>query len=163
MPEPTRPPPRSYRLLVVDDNDGLREILVNAVAAYGHRIVAEAADGAEAVERFREVRPDAVLLDVQMPVADGWQALAGILAVDPAAVVIMVTSEEGAAVEARCAELGARGYIKKPFGMDRLQREIKVLLEVDRLRARGTAVSRDYIEHWVKPRVSFPHKVDGDD
>jgi len=98
-----------------------------------------------------------------MPQFDGWYALERIRAIDPAAVVIMLTAEQGDGIKERCAREGARGFLHKPFAMDRLHEEIRLLLGVARLARHGATASREYYDFWVKPRVSFPDKVDDDD
>lgn len=75
----------------------------------------EAADGIEGVKAFQKVKPDLVTMDVNMPRADGIQALRAILKIDPHAKVVMITSVEEKHIVQDAIKLGARDYIVKPF------------------------------------------------
>ena len=101
------------KILVVDDAGSVRRWCVRVLAGSGHEVL-EAADGAEAVELFRRERPDAVVLDVNMPGIDGLETLATIRRTDPQARVVMLSSvaEFETFLEAR--RLGARDYVLKP-------------------------------------------------
>ena len=77
------------RVLVVDDAAFMRKILSDALAKGGHQVIGEAANGAEAVDRFKELRPDVTTLDITMPEKDGLAALGEIVAADPSAKVVM--------------------------------------------------------------------------
>ena len=147
------------RLLVVDDSAVLRELLSNSLTSFGFDVIAQAADGLEAVELFTRLRPDAVLLDICMPGFDGWYALERIMAIDPSALVIMLTAEKEKGVLERCASKGARGFLHKPFAMDRLHEEIRLLLGVSTIESKRGFASDEYYDYWVKPRVSLPHKI----
>ncbi len=151
------------RVMVVDDSAMLRELLSNSLASFGYEVVGQAKNGFEAVKVFRETRPEAVLLDIKMPDFDGWYALERILAIDPDMVVIMLTAEEEDEVREKCSEKGAKGFLHKPFVMDRLHEEIRMLLGVARIAKNNGEVSDEYYQYWVKPKVSFPHKVNGDE
>ena len=149
--------------MVVDDSAMLRELLSNSLSSFGYDVVARASDGQEAVELFEEFRPDAVLLDIKMPNYDGWYALERILQLDPNTVVIMLTAEDESEVRSLCSERGAKGFLHKPFVMDRLHEEIRMLMGVRSIAQANGQVSDEYYQYWVKPKVSFPHKVDGED
>lgn len=153
----------SRRVMVVDDSAMLRELLSNSLTAFGYEVVARAADGQEAVELFSKLRPDAVLLDIKMPNFDGWYALQRILELDPNTIVIMLTAEKESEVRELCSKRGAKGFLHKPFVMDRLHEEIRMLMGVANIAKANGEVSDEYYQYWVKPKVSFPHKVDGED
>ena len=80
------------RVLVVDDAAFMRKVLGDALASGGHEVVGQAANGTEAVERFQELRPELTTLDITMPEKDGLAALAEIMAIDPAARVVMCSA-----------------------------------------------------------------------
>jgi two-component system chemotaxis response regulator CheY len=108
------------RVLVVDDAAFMRKLLTDALASGGHEVVGEAGNGAEAVTRFRDLKPELTTLDITMPEKDGIAALAEIMAIDPTAKVVMCSAlgQEGKVLEA--VKLGARDFVVKPFQADRV-------------------------------------------
>ena len=104
----------AIRLMAVDDHPIYRGGLASLIAAYRDlRLVAEAANGREAVERFREHRPDVTLMDLSMPLMGGVQAISTIRAEFPEARIIALTTWDGDADIHRALEAGARGYLLK--------------------------------------------------
>jgi DNA-binding NarL/FixJ family response regulator len=106
--------PSSIRVLTVDDHALLREgiaALVNAESDM--KIVAEATNGQEAIEKFRLHRPDVTLMDLQMPALNGIEAIIGIRSEFPNARVIVLTTYAGDVQVLRALKAGARGYILK--------------------------------------------------
>jgi two-component system chemotaxis response regulator CheY len=108
------------RVLVVDDAAFMRKMLGDALSKGGHEVVGEAGDGAEAVDRFRDLKPDVTTLDITMPEKDGLSALREILTVDPSARVIMCSAlgQESKVLEA--IKAGAKDFVVKPFQPDRV-------------------------------------------
>ena len=106
-------PLRHTRILVVDDHAPFRSIARQVLTADGFLIVGEAADGAEAIRACGELRPDLVLLDIQLPDIDGFAVAAVLTArVDPPAVVL-VSSRSVSDYGSRIEDCRARGYIAK--------------------------------------------------
>jgi len=106
--------PRVIRILTVDDHALLREgiaALVNAEPDM--KLVAEASNGQEAVEKFRLHRPDVTLMDLQMPGLNGIEAINAIRSEFPSAQVIVLTTYAGDVQVVRALQAGARGYILK--------------------------------------------------
>ena len=103
------------RVLVADDAAFMRKLVGDVLTDAGHEVVGHAADGAEAVDRYAELRPDLVTLDITMPRINGLAALEGILAFDPDARVLMCSAlgQDSKLLEA--ARLGAKGFLVKPF------------------------------------------------
>src|SRR3979490_2645388 len=100
------------RILSVDDDALLREgiaALVNAESDM--KLVAEACNGQEAIERFRSNRPDVTLMDLQMPALNGIEAIIGIRSEFPNARIIVLTTYAGDVQVLRALKAGARGYI----------------------------------------------------
>jgi two-component system chemotaxis response regulator CheY len=107
-------------MLIVDDALFMRKLIRDALEPLGYRICGEAADGNEAIARYRELRPDITTLDIVMPNADGLAALAGIRQINPTAKVIMVTAVDQRESMRRAVELGICDFIVKPFDADRI-------------------------------------------
>ncbi len=108
------------RVLVVDDAAFMRKMVTDALTGGGHEIVGEAGNGAEAVQRFQELRPDVMTLDITMPEKDGIAALKEIVALDPGAKVVMCSAlgQESKVLES--IKLGAKDFVVKPFQADRV-------------------------------------------
>lgn len=104
----------SIRVLTVDDHPLLREGIGAVVGRQADMaIVGEAANGIEAVQQWRQLQPDVILMDLQMPDMDGMQALASIRAECPQARVIVLTTYKGDALAWRALKAGAVGYLLK--------------------------------------------------
>ena len=104
------------KILIVDDASFMRTVLKDIIKSNGLASeVYEAADGVEGVKVYQKIQPDLVTMDVNMPRADGIQALRAILKIDPKAKVIMVTAIEEKHVVQDAMKLGARDYVVKPF------------------------------------------------
>ena len=102
------------RLMTVDDHPIYRGGLASLIAAYRDlTLVAEATNGREAVERFRQHQPDVTLMDLSMPVMGGVEAISTIRAEFPEARIIALTTWDGDADIHRALEAGARGYLLK--------------------------------------------------
>jgi CheY-like chemotaxis protein len=126
-----RPPPErmSAVVLVVDDEADLRQLTADLLTCHGYDVVL-ARHGREAIERLREHCPDLVLLDLNMPVMDGWQFRAAQQRLlEPHLVkipVVIVTGAEGADI--RDAVLNAAGLIEKPFDPEVLLDAVRTAL-----------------------------------
>ena len=103
------------RVLVVDDAAFMRKLLSDALASGGHEVVGEAGNGVEAVVRYQELRPELTTLDITMPEKDGLAALAEIMAIDPAAKVVMCSALGQEAKVLEAVKLGAKDFVVKPF------------------------------------------------
>ncbi len=104
----------AIRILIVDDHLVLREGVASILEGEADiELVGMAANGAEAVEVFGNLRPDVTLLDLQMPVMGGLEALAEIRRRSPGARVIVLTTYEGDAQAVRALKAGASGYMLK--------------------------------------------------
>jgi DNA-binding NarL/FixJ family response regulator len=102
------------RVLLADDTPEIRRLLrLNLELDGRFEIVGEAADGAEAVALAQSLRPDAVVLDLAMPVMDGLQAIPVILESCPASRILVLSGFDHSRMEARAREQGAHGYLEK--------------------------------------------------
>ena len=104
---------RKARVLIVDDQRSIRAMLNAMIAQLGGEVVGEAQDGEEAVTKYIELQPDLVLMDINMPKMDGVEALKRINASNPGALVIMLTSQNTAAVVRECLMHGAKNFLLK--------------------------------------------------
>ena len=105
----------NLRVLIVDDEDDMRALLRNLIelANEGLSVAGEAADGDEALERWREEQPDVVLLDQRMPGLSGLETAARILREDPAQLVILFTAYLDEAITSAAERLGVRRCVSK--------------------------------------------------
>lgn len=104
----------SRRVLLVDDNEDIRVLMRLAIERDGRfEVCGEARDGAEAVECSEALRPDAVLLDLLMPVMDGFTALPLILERSPGTDVVVFSAVGSSETRSRVADLGAASFVEK--------------------------------------------------
>lgn len=103
------------RVLVVDDSNFLRNSLKKILEGSGYEVVGTAENGLEAVTKYKELKPDLVMLDIIMPQMNGLETLKLIRSVDPNANVVMVSSMSTQESVTDCIKAGARNYILKPF------------------------------------------------
>lgn len=111
-------------VLVVDDAAFMRMTVKRMLEAHGHTMAAEAENGLEAVQKFNEVRPDIVLLDITMPEMNGIEALKQIKEIDENARII-ICSTVGQQLVAEAIQCGATDFIIKPFEEERLMESIE--------------------------------------
>jgi DNA-binding NarL/FixJ family response regulator len=101
------------RVLLADDHPAMREGIRAMLMQGNMEVVAQAADGAEAVALYREHQPDLTLMDLHMPIKDGLAATAEILQDYPSALIVILTSYEGDVRVSRALGVGARSYVLK--------------------------------------------------
>ncbi len=120
------------RILVADDDRAIRKIVRDRFAAAGHQVeVAE--DGRVALDAIERFAPDVVLLDLSMPVLDGFGVLAELPAPSPV-VVVVITAQGDVATAVRAMRAGAWDFVPKPFDPDQLEQAVLRALETCRLR-----------------------------
>ncbi|MFK2825006.1 response regulator [Bacillus sp. B190/17] len=108
------------RILVVDDAAFMRMMIKDILTKNGFDVVGEAADGAQAVEKYKELKPDLVTMDITMPEKDGISALKEIKADDPNAKIIMCSAMGQQSMVIDAIQAGAKDFIVKPFQPDRV-------------------------------------------
>ena len=109
------------KVLVVDDALFMRTALSNMLQEWGFEVVAQAANGREAVNMYKEHSPDLVTMDVTMPVMSGIEALKLIIQDDPEAKIIMITALGQQRIIVDALENGAKDFITKPFQPESLK------------------------------------------
>lgn len=116
------------RVLIVDDAAFMRMMIKDILTKNGFEVVGEASDGAQAVEKFKELHPDLVTMDITMPEMDGIAALKEIKQIDGSAKVIMCSAMGQQAMVIDAIQAGAKDFIVKPFQADRVIEAIKKTL-----------------------------------
>jgi DNA-binding NarL/FixJ family response regulator len=140
----------TLRLLVVDDHPVVRMGLVAMLSEHpDFEVVGEAADGAEAVLQASRLTPDVVLMDLRMPVMDGPEATAKMLASPPAPAVLVLTTYDTDADIVRAVEAGAMGYLLKDAPRS-------VLAQAVRAAARGETVLAPPVVARLASRLRTP-------
>ena len=107
-------------ILICDDAAFMRMMIKDILTKNGYNIAGEAENGAKAVEKYNELKPDLVLMDITMPEMDGIQALKKIKETDPNASVIMCSAMGQQAMVIGSIQSGAKDFIVKPFQADRV-------------------------------------------
>jgi DNA-binding response OmpR family regulator len=128
---------RTLRILVVDDDPAMVGAITALVGTEGHQVIT-AYDGITAVRRYREERPDIVLLDLAMPGPDGF-TVAGRIRAEGDAPIVVVSGESSEEAKVRALGIGADDYLVKPFGRAELLARIgAVMRRADRTAGAGT-------------------------
>ncbi|MCR2820709.1 response regulator [Lederbergia panacisoli] len=116
------------RILIVDDAAFMRMMIKDILVKNGFEVVGEAVDGIQAVEKYKDLKPDLVTMDITMPEMDGITALKEIRSVDPAAKIIMCSAMGQQAMVIDAIQAGAKDFIVKPFQADRVIEAIQKTL-----------------------------------
>lgn len=112
------------KILIVDDSKTSRKILRNILEADGHEIIAEAVNGEDALEKYKTLKPEAVTMDITMPIMDGIEALKQIMEYDKDAKIIMVTAAGQKSKMVEAVKYGATEFLAKPFESDKISEVI---------------------------------------
>ena len=112
-------------ILICDDAAFMRMMIKDILSKNGYEIAGEAENGLKAVEKYREVKPDLVMMDITMPEMDGIQALKKIKEEDPSATIIMCSAMGQQAMVIESIQSGAKDFIVKPFDKDRVLEAVK--------------------------------------
>lgn len=110
----------SIRVLIVDDAPFMRKNLAKIVTEKGWEVAGEASNGKEAVDRFSELNPDVVTMDITMPEMDGIAAVKAIVQADPRARVVMCSAVGQQDMIVEAVRSGAKDFIVKPFQKERV-------------------------------------------
>jgi len=116
------------KILLVDDAAFMRQMIKNTLSTNGYTEVFEAVDGADAVQKFSEIAPDLVIMDITMPNMDGLEALKAIRAKDSSANVVMCSAMGQETMVMDAVRSGAKDFIVKPFKPDRVLKTVNSIL-----------------------------------
>ena len=112
-------------ILICDDAAFMRMMIKDILSKNGYNVVGEAENGAIAVDKYKELHPDLVLMDITMPEMDGIQALKKIKEIDAGANVIMCSAMGQQAMVIEAIQSGAKDFIVKPFQAERVLEAVK--------------------------------------
>ena len=115
-------------ILISDDAAFMRMMIKDILTKNGFNVVGEAENGLVAVDKYKELQPDLVLMDITMPEMDGIQALKKIREFDSAAKVVMCSAMGQQAMVIEAIQSGAKDFIVKPFQADRVLESIRKVL-----------------------------------
>ena len=116
------------RILVVDDAAFMRMMLKDILTKNGYEIAGEAENGLKAVEKYKELQPDLVIMDITMPEMDGIQAVREIKKINPDAKIMMCSAMGQQAMVIESIQAGARDFVVKPFQAERVIESVKKII-----------------------------------
>ena len=106
------------KVMIADDSDAIRLVLKDILSIGEHEVVSEAIDGNDAIEKYSQILPEVLLLDLAMPKKDGLTVVKEIIGNHPKAKIILITASDDQKVINDCLASGALAYISKPFDFD---------------------------------------------
>lgn len=116
------------KAIIVDDHPFIRSTVKMIVKQENFEVVAEAGNGADAVQLVREHKPDLLVLDIAMPKLDGLETLSRIVGLDLPVKVLVLTSQAPEFYSMRCMKAGAAGYVSKTDDLDELIRAVRMIM-----------------------------------
>src|SRR6056297_2711132 len=120
------------KILIADDSILMRRNLKSILKQLRYNVIAEAANGQEAVEYYKRLKPDVVTMDISMPVMDGIEAVNQIVQLYPDANIIMISALNQKEMVFKAIERGAKYYIIKPFKIDMVAKALEQVFEAKR-------------------------------
>ena len=117
------------RVLVADDASFMRQMIRDIIDQEGFEVVGEAADGVEVVEKFTELTPDLVMMDIVMPKRSGIDAVKAIMEIAPQANVVMCSALGQETLVMEAIQAGAKDFIVKPFKPESVLTTLRKVLE----------------------------------
>lgn len=118
-----------YKLMIVDDSNVIRNRIERNMAFVNIDVVALAEDGVQAVEMYKKYRPDIITMDLTMPNMDGLECIRQIRAINSNVSILVISAIADRSTGLRSLQLGARGFIFKPFNDEQLINALKKLIE----------------------------------
>lgn len=110
----------AYTLMIVDDSNIIRNRIERSFKDSDIKIVATAANGVEALQKFKELKPDLMTMDLTMPEMDGLECIQEIVALGTGVSILVISALSDKATALQSLQYGARGFICKPFNEDEL-------------------------------------------
>lgn len=118
-----------YKLMVVDDSNIIRNRIKRGFNAMQFELVATASNGVEALEQFKRHAPNVVTMDLTMPEMDGLECIGNIMAINPDTLILVISALSDKSTCIKALELGACGFICKPFTEDELIEALNELVQ----------------------------------
>lgn len=118
----------SNGILIVDDAAFMRMMIKDTLSKNGFSICGEAENGAKAIDKYKELNPDLVIMDITMPEVDGIQAVKEIKKLNGAAKIIMCSAMGQQAMVIEAIQAGAKDFIVKPFQSERIIEAVKKVI-----------------------------------
>ena len=115
-------------ILVVDDAAFMRMMIKDILVKNGYEVLGEAENGLKAVEKYKELNPDLVIMDITMPEMDGIEAVKEIKKINPSAAVIMCSAMGQQSMVIEAIQSGAKDFIVKPFQADRIIEAVRKVI-----------------------------------
>ena len=115
----------SKKVLIVDDAAFMRMMIKDILNKNGYEVAGEAENGLKALEKYKELTPDLVLMDITMPEMNGIDAVKNIKAIDPGAKIVMCSEMGQQAMVIESIQAGAKDFIVKPFQADRVLEAVR--------------------------------------
>ena len=137
MPQPQKAAPaqlaindsiQKRRILVIDDGDSVRDIIRIFLERDGFEVCGEAADGVEAIEQAKKLKPDLIILDLAMPRMNGAEAASVLSQTMPDVPIVLLTLYQNVLGTALASAIGVRAVVDKTDGMDKLVACVRSLL-----------------------------------
>jgi two-component system, chemotaxis family, chemotaxis protein CheY len=125
------------RVLIVDDAAFMRSMVREIFLEAGYEVVGEATHGAEAVQRYQELKPDLTTMDIVMPYKNGVEATREIVRTHPQAVVVICSALGQEALVLEALEAGAADFVVKPFRSEDLLQVVRKVLGEDTAQGQG--------------------------
>ena len=147
-PTPSASSPSATTVLVVDDEEGIRQALSRFLSRLGYKVRA-AASATEALEHLAASHPQAMLCDIRMPAMSGIELLPKVLAQDPDLAIVMLTAIDEPRTAIECLKLGAFDYLIKPVDLEELELSLQ-----HALRQRQLEVDRRELEQWLAREIA---------
>ncbi|AOZ94998.1 two-component system, chemotaxis family, response regulator CheY [Butyrivibrio hungatei DSM 14810] len=116
------------KILIADDTNFMRQMLKSALDPEKYQIVGEALTGVDAVEQYKEKKPDLLILDINMPKMNGIDALTEVMEYDPKANVIMCSDQKYENMIMLALKKGAKDFVVKPFTSSDVIKAVKKIL-----------------------------------
>ncbi|NLX71162.1 MAG: response regulator [Clostridiales bacterium] len=118
----------SKKILIVDDAAFMRMMIKDILTKNGYIVAGEAENGVKAVEKYKEIQPDLVIMDITMPEMDGIQAVKEIKKINPDANIVMCSAMGQQAMVIESIQAGAKDFVVKPFQSDRVIEAVKKVI-----------------------------------